>query len=429
MTSSASGVSDRAFVWTWLRGATEPVVAGVLSATGNLFGGEAVLAFAYARSYLERADATSLFNPELPLRRGAADPTDPGNLAAGTRSPLPLAGCLRDAAPDAWGRRVLNLRLAGDASHDLNELTYLLESGSNRIGALDFQISATDYRARGEVATLAQLVDAADLIERGEQIPAELAAAAGNGTSIGGARPKALLEDDGRHLIAKFSSTADTRPVVKAEAVGMLLARRVGIDVAPVEVVRAAGRDVLLVERFDRPEDGSRRAMVSALTILGLHELDSRHASYADLADSIRYPGWYDVQATLREMFTRLVFNICIGNNDDHLRNHAAFWDGNLLSLTPAYDLAPAPRSTSVSSQAIGITRDGERASQLRVARKVATDFHLNPAAAGAIIDHVVASISEHWDEVCDEALLTQTERAQLRGREFLNDYIFYDQA
>lgn len=423
----------QAFVWAWLPGQLAPVVTGVLAATGTTYAAQPVLAFHYARSYLARPDAMSLFTAELPLRPGRFSPTDPssgsvvpGMTALTPRSALPLASCLRDAAPDVWGRRVLDLRRAAASDVDLTELTYLLESGSNRIGALDFQASATHYVPRGESATLEQLIEVAELVESGHPIPDDLAAAAGHGTSIGGARPKALLADSGRQLIAKFPSSADTRPVLKAEAVGMLLARKVGIDVAPVEVIPASGKDVLLIERFDRPADGTRRAVVSALTVLGLGEMESYHASYADLAASVRYPGWRDVRRTLRELYTRLVFNVAIGNNDDHLRNHAAFWDGELLDLTPAYDLSPQPRTTSVSSQAIAITRDGERASQLRVCRKVAPDFHVTDA--DAVIDHVVTAIRTQWDDVCDAARLTRAEREQLMGREFLNDYIFFDE-
>lgn len=415
---------NNAYVWVWLPGATEPVVAGVLTDTGTLYGKEPVLAFTYARSYRARDNAIDLFTPELPLQAGTIDPT----AVLGPRFPLALAGCLRDSAPDSWGRRVLNSELAHDPEAQLSELTYLLRSDSNRIGALDFQESPAEYVHRGEDASLPQLMEVADLVERGEPIPRALLAAARHGTSIGGARPKALVDDGGRHLVAKFSSAADTRPVVKAEAVGMLLAAEVGISVADVEVVHAAGKDVLLVERFDRPADGSRRAMLSALTILGVPEQGSWQASYVDLANSVRTQGWVNVSATLREMFSRLVLNICIGNNDDHLRNHAAFWDGRQLELTPAYDLCPQPRNTPVSTQAISVTPTA-RASQLRIAREVAASFRLTPAEAGDIIDHVVHTIGRSWAAVCDRARLTSVEREQLWGREILNDYIFYDEA
>lgn len=448
--TAASTRLDRLYVWVWLPAATGPVVAGVLTPTGNRLAGEQVLSFTYASSYRARPEAISLFTPELPVRPGTFDPTAPGRAsgalavleAASTltvgaavpsrrRSPLPMHGCLRDAGPDAWGRRVINLRLAGNPEADMSELVYLAASSSDRIGALDFQESATQYVPRGQGATLEQLMDMAELVEAGQVVPPELAAAAGHGTSIGGARPKALLEDRGRHLIAKFASSTDTRPVVKAEAAAMLLAARVGITVAPVEVRDVAGRATLLVERFDRvdgPGGNSRRQMLSALTILGYDEMGSRHSSYAELAEAIRTGPWQQPAATLREVYTRLVFNVCIGNNDDHLRNHAAFWDGERLRLTPAYDLAPQPRTTLVSAQAIGITRDGRRHSQLWLCRQVATDFLLTPAAAEEIIDNVVNTIRRDWDEVCDEARLTGAERDTLWQREFLNPYVFYDQ-
>jgi len=161
----------------------------------------------------------------------------------------------------------------------------------------------------------------------------------------------------------------------------MMLARLVGIDTAGVEMMRAAGKDVLLVERFDRTLTGGRRQLVSALTILELDEFSARYASYPMLADVIR-TSFVHPAAALRELYTRLVFSVCVGNNDDHLRNHAAFWDGASLELTPAYDLAPQPRSSPGSTQAIAVTGSGERASQLCSCRQAAPAFQLTAAEA-----------------------------------------------
>ena len=306
--------------------------------------------FTYGRSYLDRADALSLYLPELPLRRGPIEPV-------GTQ---PIAGAIRDAAPDAWGRRVIlaartgRLTAASDVGA-LDEFTYLLESGSNRIGALDFQRSAQSYEVRGDHASLAELQDAAQRLDAGEVLPPDLASALEHGTSVGGARPKVLVDDGGRHLIAKLASSSDVFPVVKAEGSAMELARRVGLSVPRTEVIESLGRDVLLVERFDRTEvRGQRRMLVSALTILGLSELEGRYATYPDLAWQIRQR-FTDPGATLRELFGRIVFNVCISNMDDHARNHAAFWDGVTLTLTPAYDLAPMARTGATAAQAMAI--------------------------------------------------------------------------
>ncbi len=418
-----------AFVWVWLREQVDPVVAGVISPTGGKLASEPVLAFRYASSYLERPNAMSLWEVELPLNGLTFDPSRP---PVG-RDPLSLASCLRDGAPDAWGRRVINLRLGQDADSHVDELTYLLGSGSDRIGALDFQSSPSEYVSRNDAASLEQLMEFAALVEAGEQVPDSLLAAAQHGTSIGGARPKALLTDGPRRLVAKFSSSSDDWPVVQAEALAMLLAARAGINVAPVEVRRVNGQEVLLVERFDRGVTAAgavtRRSMLSMLTVLGLHASGSWGASYADIAQAIRTGPWTEVPSTLEEMFSRLVFNIFIGNNDDHLRNHAAFWDGRALSLTPAYDLAPQTRNSETSSQAIAVTRDGRRASQLQLALAVAGEFHLTPSRAVAIIEQQRAAINTHWDECADLARLTGAQRSLLYGRQFLNPYIDYQDA
>lgn len=406
-----------AFVWAWLPGAAEPVPAGRLDMSGEL------IYFTYGRSYLDRPDAIPLYAPELPLRRGRIRPS------AG----LTVAGCIRDAGPDAWGQRVILAKNAGHLTadsdtDDLSLLTYLLESGSDRSGALDIQASADNYQPRTSDAALEELVTAAELLEAGQPLPPALADALLRGTSIGGARPKVLLNDGDRRLIAKLSSRTDTYPVVKAEAVAMELARRVGLDVPDTQVIDVHGRDALLADRFDRPDGGShRRMVVSALTILSLDVTMGRYATYYDLADAIRYR-FTEPKRTLRELFSRIVFNICVSNTDDHARNHAAFWDGEYLTLTPAYDICPQPRSGGEATQAMAIGRDGYRYSQLAGCIKSATDTYLlTTAEAKNIIDHQVSTIRSEWNEAADAARLTSTERQQLWGRQILNPYALQD--
>ena len=242
------------------------------------------------------------------------------------------------------------------------------------------------FPARSTGLPLDELAESAERVELGVPLSPALDQALLHGSSIGGARPKALLRDDDRDLIAKFTSTTDTYPVVKGEFMAMTLARRAGIETAPVEMAPALGRDALLVERFDRPGDGSRRAMVSALTMLGLDELGGRYASYADLADLIR-ARFTDPTATLRELFARIVFNILSGNNDDHARNHSAFWDGAELTLTPAYDICPGPRAGGEAAQAMAIGRDGYRFSQVAGCVSRASTYLLSEAEAREIVD------------------------------------------
>lgn len=409
----------RVFVWGWPYGPGDPVVIGVLDERDGL------ISFTYGASYRE-ANGPPVYLPELPVREGPILP----------RGTLSIAGCIADAGPDAWGQRVILNRLVGRAAAvdadpgDIGQLTYLLESGSERSGALDFQASPTTYKPRGrQLAPLAQLVEAAELVERGEPLPPELDEALLHGTSIGGARPKALLRDETGLFIAKFSSRTDTHSVVKAEYVAMTLARRAGLDVAPVSLTTSIGKDVLLVERFDRTSTGARRAMVSALTILELDPFTgARYASYARLADEIR-ARFTEPRKTLRELFSRITFNVLVGNTDDHARNHAAFWDGRAetLTLTPAYDVCPQNRAGGEATQAMAISHDGWRYSQIGGCIAAAATYQLSAVEAREIVDRQVQVIEDGWADVCDEARLSEVDRRYLWRRQFLNPYAFYD--
>lgn len=408
----------QAFVWIWLPDKTEPVVAGKLTAQGN------ILAFNYGKSYLARENAIAIHEPELPLKSGILHPLHG----------LSMPNCIRDASPDAWGRRVIINRTLGlkgvnaDATQ-LDELVYLLESGSDRIGALDFQHSATSYKPRQSVnVSLEELLESAERVEKGIPLTAELDQALNHGSSIGGARPKALIENRGKKYIAKFSSSSDLYNVVKAEFIAMRLASLSGLNAATVSLTLTSHKDVLLIERFDRQLSGNgwrRKCMVSALTLLGLDEMMARYASYQDLAEVIRHK-FRDASLTLRELFGRIAFNILTGNTDDHARNHAAFWDGQRLTLTPAYDICPQGRAGNEASQAMLIS-GANRMSNLSACLDAAPVFLLSEKDAQAIIKHQLHSIGAHWHEVCEEAGLGEIDKRLLWGRQFLNPFAFDD--
>lgn len=406
--------ATEAFVWIWLPGATEPVVAGRLVQDGGR------LFFNYGTSYRSRKKAIPIYPPELPLQEGAIAPING----------LLMASCIRDGSPDAWGRRVIINRLTGkkpdaDGVPEISELTYLLQSGSDRTGALDFQASATEYiPRRAAQASLDELMEAAALVENGVPLTPALDQALNHGTSIGGARPKALIDDGTKKFIAKFSASNDTYSVVKAEFIAMKLASASGLNAASVSITRAAHKHVLLIERFDRryTKGGwTRQAMVSALTMLGLDEMMARYASYEDLAELIRHR-FADPKATLRELYGRICFNVLCGNTDDHARNHAAFWDGKMMTLTPAYDICPQNRTGTEATQAMLIKGEG-RASTLATCLAAAPDYHLKETEAAALIEQQITTIAEQWQAVCEEAELTPIDRKFFAGRQFLNSY------
>jgi serine/threonine-protein kinase HipA len=404
------------FVWIWLPGETEPVVAGRLAVAGKTY------LFNYGKSYLQRDNAIAIYDAELPLRQGLL-PLLPG---------LSIPGCLRDAAPDAWGRRVILNKKFGNKAPGidpavLDELTYFIESGSDRIGALDFQLSPTAYEPRNaSCAPLEELIEATGRVEKGIPLSLELAQALQHGTSIGGARPKALIQSDSRKFIAKFSASSDLYSVVKAEYVAMRLAWLAGLNVAPVSLVSAAGKDVLLVERFDRTatiNGWQRKPLVSALTLLALDEMLARYASYETLAELVR-ARFTSAPGTALELFSRIVFNILVGNTDDHARNHAAFWDGQMLTLTPGYDICPQARHGQIATQGMLVKGD-DRSSKIATCLAAAPQFLLSEENAVEIIVNQVECIEKNWLSVCDEASLSEIDRSLLWGNQILNPYSF----
>jgi serine/threonine-protein kinase HipA len=421
------------FVWAWLPGAVQPVVAGKL--VSNASGNVDTVHFYYGRTYSALQDALPLYEPELPLRAGRLP----------LLGELTMPGCLRDAAPAGWGKRVLLNHLLGSkgargaGSAQLDDLSLLLQSGSERIGGFDFQASATEYEPRiGGNATLAELVNSVERVEKGMPLSDEADSALIYRSAIGGVRPKAFLGDATNKYIAKFPSRDDDYNVVKAEFLAMRLAQVVGLQTAAVKLAKAAGKDVLLVERFDRVHVSNqavnqpavqatsgwqRRSMVSALTLLALDDSKARYASYELLAEQVRHR-FTDVAGTLRELFGRLVFNILCGNTDDHARNHAAFWDGQQLTLTPAFDICPQLRLSDVASQAMAIS-GGNAASQLATCLQAARHFLLSEAAAVALIEQQMHIMGSQWPSLCEEAELSEVDRAMLWGRAFLNPFAF----
>jgi serine/threonine-protein kinase HipA len=418
---TSNNTDKEAYVWVWLPEATAPVVAGKLEADdqGNI-------QFNYGKSYLERVKDTPpaipLYEPELPLKEGVLPLLDG----------LSMPGCIRDAAPDAWGRRVIINKKLGRKGKDmdngeLGELTYLLESGSDRIGALDFQRSPSEYMPRSATnVPLEELLKSAERVEQGVPLTPELDQALFHGSSIGGARPKALIEDQGTKYVAKFSSSSDLYSVVKAEFIAMRLAVAAGVNAAPVKLVQAANKDILLIERFDREKTANgwtRKAMVSALTLFGLDDMMARYASYETFAEIIRHR-FDNPKKTLEELFCRLVFNILCGNTDDHARNHAAFWNGKTLSLTPAYDICPQGRTGNEASQAMLISGNNNL-SQLKSCITAALHFQLSKDEATAICDRQREAIETNWNTVCDEANLSEIDRNLFWKRQFLNPSVF----
>ncbi len=390
------------------------VPCGLLALTEN----PALLAssFIYGIRYLERKNAIEI---------------DPLGLSIGNRKDvkgkelfpiggLPYFGGIRDAAPDAWGRRVIESKLKVPAN-SLPESEYLLHAGSDRIGALDVRAHRDDapYPSVTGMHSLQHLIEAADRIEAGEPVPAHLEVIFQHGTALGGARPKATIRDDlGVLWLAKFDTKKDTFCVPAIEAATLQLAKECGMTVPEVHTVNIGERKVMIIRRFDRyfaapgmdhtPEDlwqtrpgagtvEKRLPFVSGLTLVGCDESLSPTKAYADLADAIGehcHPKM--IMSNRSELFALMVYNIFVSNDDDHLRNHGFICDPNLgdWRLSPLYDVMPRPGISHERQLHLGVGVSG-RLATLDNALSSCGRFGLTNVAALKIIAQVWEKVRE----------------------------------
>jgi serine/threonine-protein kinase HipA len=328
----------QAYIYVQLPGTLRTVPAALLKVE-KLHDGKYVGRFRYGDRYLERKDAVELDPFQLPL----------GNEVYEFTKLKGIPGAVRDAGPDAWGRRVIEHKLERSPA-DLEELDYLLHGPQDGAGYLSFGDTVEPHpskRQYNRTRQLADLVAAAEAIEEGKQVPEHILEQLEPGTSMGGARPKATIEDDNRLWVGKFPEKEDRFNLQRVERATLELARRCGIEVCNSRLESIGGRDVLMVERFDRgyTESGYLRfGLVSGFTMLDADEyyLDRDRWSYLLLADQLRR--WSEKPNEDRiGLFRRMVFNAAVTNNDDHPRNHAVRRTGRGWHLTPAYDLVPVP--------------------------------------------------------------------------------------
>jgi serine/threonine-protein kinase HipA len=363
--------------------------------------------FQYGARYLRRPD-------RVPVDPAALALPDPDAAPQTFRSAegFDLFNGIRDAAPDGWGRTLMH-KAAG--AQNLEELDYLVASGEQRVGALAFGPDPTggpqrmapwgEDAAVGERFDLAALAEAAERVQSVDRLDGDLRIILAAGSSLGGARPKAAADHHGVPWIAKFSAKDDSYPACRTELAVMGLARDCGLDVPQTDFATLLGRDIYLIRRFDRLTEGDRLSRVpfaSALTMLEAHEIAAHRYSYRDLAEALRRFG-SDPRRDLRELFRRMAFNILVGNDDDHLRNHAFLFDGRGWRLSPLYDVVPRPH---VGSNGRLILAVGERghAATLANALTGAASFGLKREEAAALLEDLRVRVGARWKAALSQA-------------------------
>ena len=382
-----------AYVYIQLPGTLDTVPAALLRVQ-TLPDGTQIGRFRYGDRYLQRQEAVALDPFQLPLDKIVYEFTQLKG----------IPGAVRDAGPDAWGRRVIEHKRERGAG-DLQEIDYLLRGPQDGAGYLSFGLKAeppAPKRQYNRTHQLAELIAATQAIAEGRPVAAHMLEQLDPGTSMGGARPKATIEDAQCLWLGKFPAKDDRFNLQRIEFATLDLARRCGLNVTQARLQTAGDADVLMLQRFDRDYTDKgylRFGLVSGLTVLdcGDSHLDRERWSYPLLADNLRR--WSDKpEADCAELFRRMVFNAAVTNNDDHPRNHALLRRQKGWRLSPAYDLVPAPAvSLERRDLALAVGHYGRTASIYNLVSQ-AGRFGLSAEDARSEIDRLV-DVLRQWRE------------------------------
>ena len=343
-----------------------------------------------------------------------------------------IFGCFADALPDRWGRTLLLRReqiLAQDENRPIRRLSsFDFLTGIDdfsRMGGFRFKetpdgefINADNSLRIPPLTDLRELIAASKEIEKSEdvnELPEKrwIAQLVQPGSSLGGARPKANVVDTDRSIcVAKFPSLKDDYDVGLWEHFCHLLAKNAGINAAETKVIATNDKHhTLLSRRFDRTDAGERIHFASAMTLLGLNDGDNATTGhgYVDIVDFI-LSGCTDVDANLRELFRRVAFNICVGNSDDHFRNHGFLLTAKGWVLSPAYDMNP----TLNDHQSLLINSNTNN-SDLSILLDSCDEYMLTHTIAKEIIDKVVAAVKD-WRALANRLGITKREMTLFEG-------------
>ena len=346
-----------------------------------------------------------------------------------------IFGCFGDAMPDRWGKRLIDKRERIKAEQEkriprtFTDYDYLIQLDDfSRMGAFRFKyddafVGASEDEMRvPPLTSLREFVFMAHEYERNEQTGKPMREEwldnlFRQGSSLGGARPKAnVMDEDGHLCIAKIPSVSDDYDIALWEHFAHVMARKVGINAAETRLLKLDGvrYHTLLSRRFDRTDDGRRRHFASALTLTNLKDGDNASTGhgYLDIVDVIIGPtGIADTGAMLKELYRRVAFNICIGNHDDHFRNHGFILGKKGWQLSPAYDLNP----TNLTTQSLLISSNTNESS-LDILLNACEDYMIDHKEAEAIIKEVKQGFA-NWRIIANQSQILKSEQERFARR------------
>lgn len=337
-----------------------------------------------------------------------------------------IFGCFSDALPDRWGRLLLARSEQIQAIEEnrpirkLSSFDYLLGIDDfSRVGGFRFKtdrkadfINLNTFYRIPPITSLHVLLHACkeiELCEDKNELPDKkwINQLILPGTSLGGARPKASIIDENNKLyIAKFPSAKDDYDVGLWEHFSHLLAIKAGINVASTRIVPGMDKHhILLSRRFDRTIDGKRIHFASAMSLLGFSDGNNYADGYGypDIADFI-IKACTNAESNLKELYRRIAFSICIGNSDDHFRNHGFLLTRKGWTLSPAYDLNP-----SLSNYQSLMINSVTNASDLHFLHEYCDEYMIDKVQSRNIIEEVISAV-KNWKKLAKQLKISKAE-------------------
>jgi serine/threonine-protein kinase HipA len=403
------------YVYAHWVGMKEPVLMGELKA--EFVRGKEIFSFSYAEEWL-KSRFSQILDPELLFYSGS-------QYAGDEKSNF---GVFLDSSPDRWGRVLMKRREAATARTEgrpertLRESDYLLGVfDGHRMGAIRFKedpdgpflnnnetFASPPWTSIRELEQISLRLEDEEVTDDPEYLK-WLTMLVNPGSSLGGARPKASVLDDKKNLwIAKFPSKTDLKDIGGWEMVANELATNSGLNVAHSMVQKFSSRYyTFLTRRFDRTDSDERIHYASAMTMLGYKDGDNFHegVSYLEIVDFLTNNG-ANIDSDLKELWSRIVFNIFISNTDDHLRNHGFILTDKGWVLSPAYDINPNEDGTGLS---LNINLD-DNALTLDLPLEVVEYFRLDKGNGLKIIDRIRKAVS-NWRTIADKYQLPKSEQ------------------
>ena len=399
-------VEQDMYIYVYLPGVAEPVLAGKMTSVNDDVTRKKKALFRYAESYFARIDRKAIDPVALPFKESPDFVYETAD-----KDSQEAFSVMYDSVPDAWGRA----RMLKNAGRDkMSALEYILASGEDRSGFLAYGSGRSGpsivapWSASHSKNELLDISAAALIISEDRHVTLDKEDAQKIllfGSSLGGARPKVTVKYEHKVWLAKPPKEGDAFHYPRVEYASLTLAKACGLSTPEVRIVNVNGKDVYLIERFDRY---IRNGILERSGFLSMHaaigypkrkmtpQVEGTYLAMAERVAAVSHQAGTDK----KELFGRLVFNALVGNDDDHLRNHAFCATESGWRLSPLYDVLPLPFKPIAERRLNqGFGTEGNLCSIKNLLSR-SESFGLSEKDARLFMSEVVGTVRANWERV-----------------------------